>query len=128
MVLLIRWHVGRYFRWFDSGDLQSDAHFFNICQVAVHTREVLHWLPTQEYDIVRQFSDDIPENLVIRLSAQMIDGEPPAWWPNTSTVFTAKPPAGERLSGPGSGELLRRMPGMLGQDCGECRVSPALMG
>ncbi len=91
MVLLIRWHVGRYFRWFDSGDLTGDSHLHNICQIAKHTRDVLHWLPTQEYEIVREYSETIPDNLVIRLSAQMVDGEPPTWWPTTSAVYTAKP-------------------------------------
>jgi hypothetical protein len=97
MVLLIRWHVGRYFRWFDAGDLLGDWLLFNICQVAIHTRDVLHWLPTQEYDMVREFSEDIPKNLVIRLSAQMVDGEPPDWWPCASTVFTAEPLAGAHV-------------------------------
>jgi hypothetical protein len=93
MVLLIRWHVGRYFRWFDSGDLLGDWLLSSICQVAMHTRDVLHWLPTQEYDVIRDFSEPIPENLVIRLSAQMLDADPPTWWPNTSTVFTEHPPS-----------------------------------
>jgi hypothetical protein len=91
MVFLIRWHVKRYFRWFDSGDLQESSHLSGICQVAMHTRDILHWLPTQEYNVVREFSEPIPDNLVIRLSAQMLDGQPPAWWPTTSTVYTADP-------------------------------------
>lgn len=73
MVLLIRYYVGRYFRWFDSGDLQSENHLYNICEVARHTPDVLHWLPTQEHDLVREFRGAIPGNLTIRLSGRMID-------------------------------------------------------
>jgi hypothetical protein len=92
MVLLIRWYVGRYFRWFDSGDLQSADHLQNICEVARHTPEVLHWLPTQEHEIVTQFDGQIPDNLAVRLSSHMLDGEPPSTWPQTSTVYTEEPP------------------------------------
>jgi hypothetical protein len=91
MVLLIRWNVGRYFRWFDSGDIQGPSHLQAICDVARHTSEVLHWLPTQEHDLVREFQGCIPDNLVVRLSAHMLDAEPPAWSSHTSSVFTQHP-------------------------------------
>jgi hypothetical protein len=92
MVLLIRWYVGRYFRWFDSGDLQCMNHLHNVCEVARHTPDILHWLPTQEHDLVRRYDGDIPGNLTIRVSAQMLDGDVPSWWPHTSSVFTTQPP------------------------------------
>lgn len=96
MVLLIRWYVGRYFRWFDAGDLQSLNHLANIAIVAEHTPEVLHWLPTQEHDIVRQFGEPLPKNLIVRLSSRTIDGEK-ANWPHTATVYTQTPPAGAHV-------------------------------
>jgi hypothetical protein len=88
MAFLIRWKVARYFRWFDSGDLQSSEHLHNICLVASHTREILHWLPTREYDLVHGYDDAVPDNLTIRVSSNMLDDVPPSWWPQTSTVIT----------------------------------------
>ena len=83
MSTLVRWQAGRnrepYFRWFDSGDLQSLSMLERIAEVAKKTPEVNHWLPTREHAIVRQYvaKDDTPENLTIRLSALLIDGNPP---------------------------------------------------
>lgn len=86
MVLMIRWYVGRHFRWFDTGDLQGEIHLRNICSVARSTPDILHWLPTREYEVVKAVANEIPENLVVRLSANMIDGQPPTFWPLTSSV------------------------------------------
>jgi len=69
-----------FFRWHDSGDLQSVQHLANICHVATLTPEIKHWLPTREYSIVSEYLDSgekIPENLVIRLSALKINGPAP---------------------------------------------------
>lgn len=92
MVFLIRWHADGYFRWFDSGDIQGEGHFNNICEVARNTPDVKHWLPTREYEVVRVCAASIPENLLVRVSATMIDGTPPTWWPTTSTVITDQEP------------------------------------
>jgi len=65
-----------YFRWHDSGDIQSVAHLQKIVDVCTLTPTVNHWLPTREYKLVKQFLDGggvLPENLNVRLSAQMID-------------------------------------------------------
>jgi len=44
---------------------------------------------TQETSIVKQISpDDVPDNLVIRISSHMIDQGPVQWWPHTSTVVS----------------------------------------
>jgi hypothetical protein len=40
--------------------------------------------------MLRQFTGIKPPNLTIRVSATMIDGEPPADWYNTSTVHTVR--------------------------------------
>jgi hypothetical protein len=90
MTFLIRWHAEEHFRWFDSGDLQDESHLLNICKVAEHTPDVRHWLPTREYDVVRACKDHLPENLLVRVSATMIDGIPPTWWPQTSTVISSE--------------------------------------
>lgn len=69
-----------YFRWHDSGDLQSVRHLDNIVRVADRLPHVRFWLPTREYGIVSRYVQDgghIPDNLTIRLSSHMIDGPPP---------------------------------------------------
>ena len=77
-----------YFRWHDSGDLQSEQHLEMIAEVARQTPEVKHWIPTREYSYVRKFlmKNSRPRNLVIRLSAQMIDQPPATGFEHTSTV------------------------------------------
>jgi hypothetical protein len=77
MVFLTKKHS--YFRWHDSGDIQSVAHLKRIALVAKHTPNTLHWLPTREYAFVKQFceTNKVPKNLIIRLSAHQIDGPAP---------------------------------------------------
>src|SRR5204863_562269 len=86
MIFLIRWYAVRYFRWFDSGDLQGVTHLRNIVTVAEHTPAVEHSPPICEAQVVRAVGE-FPENLVVRLSATQIDGKPPKW-STTSTVVT----------------------------------------
>lgn len=65
-----------YFRWHDSGDLQSVDHLMMIVKVCKLTPGVRHWLPTREYAMVQAVMFDLgngmPSNLTIRLSAHMI--------------------------------------------------------
>jgi hypothetical protein len=42
----------KYFRWHDSGDIQSIDHLEKIADVAKRTPNCMHWLPTREYGIV----------------------------------------------------------------------------
>jgi|TARA_A100001515_G_scaffold58593_2_gene46279 hypothetical protein len=82
-----------FFRWHDSGDLQSVEHLKKIIEVCKMTPNVKHWLPTREYGIVNKYikqGDKIPKNLVIRFSAHMIDTKPPKTFFNTSTVHKDK--------------------------------------
>lgn len=78
MVLLIT-HQCRedpWFRWHDSGDVQSMQHLANIVEVCRRTPNVRHWLPTREYGFVEELiaaGVALPGNLVIRLSALMRD-------------------------------------------------------
>jgi hypothetical protein len=76
-----------FFRWHDSGDIQSVEHLNKIAEVCRLTPNVQHWLPTREYigeagnkGIVQQwFASGAcpPSNLTIRLSALMLEGQPP---------------------------------------------------
>lgn len=90
MVYLIKRDT--YFRWHDSGDLQSVNHLKMIAEVAKRTPATMHWLPTREYQIVKKYIEEmrsiarkrkkafrkfIPENLVIRLSSSTFEGRPP---------------------------------------------------
>ncbi len=83
MTLLVNWQARKngtpYFRWMDSGDLQSVGMLEKIAGVARRTPEIAHWLPTREIAIVRQYrkKSDVPENLTIRLSSYFVDGDPP---------------------------------------------------
>ena len=87
MTALITGH--KYFRWHDSGDLQSVQHLKNIIEVAKATPDTEHWLPTREAGLMRLMDPDIiPKNLLIRVSATKVNGPAPKWWPWTSTVST----------------------------------------
>ena len=79
----------KYFRWHDSGDLQSAQHLKNILEVCKQTPDTKHWLPTREAKLLQYLDPDvIPKNLLIRLSATKVDGAPSQAWPWTSTVVT----------------------------------------
>lgn len=84
-----------HFRWHDSGDLQSAAHFELIRDVVLATPKTRHWLPTKEPRYVDRAR--VPANLVVRVSAPMIDQLPPKSWPNTSTVHSGKAPKGAHV-------------------------------
>ena len=78
-------------RFHDSGDLQSVEHLTKICAVAALTPTVNHWLPTREHGIVQAYKAQggiVPDNLLIRVSATMIDGPATKAWPYTSGVHT----------------------------------------
>lgn len=74
----------RYFRWHDSGDIQSLAHLDNIVAVCRLTPNTRHWLPTKEWSaegkgIVNRWVEtrgSFPDNLCIRLSKHMVDEIP----------------------------------------------------
>jgi hypothetical protein len=79
----------KYFRWHDSGDLQSAKHLTNIFEVCNRTPGTMHWLPTREAKLLQYLDPEVvPKNLLIRLSATKVDGAAPAAWPWTSTVST----------------------------------------
>ena len=87
MATLITGH--QYFRWHDSGDLQSVHHLKKIFDVCKLTPKTMHWLPTREHSLLHLMDPDIiPKNLMIRVSATKVNGPAPKWWPWTSTVST----------------------------------------
>ena len=75
------------FRWHDSGDLQSKAHFDLVCDIARATPDTMHWLPTKE---PRFAKGDAPANLIVRVSAPHIDQPAPKGHAHTSTVVSDK--------------------------------------
>jgi hypothetical protein len=64
-----------YFRWFDSGDLQSIDMLDSIVQVALNLPEIKFWLPTREKTMVSNYFKNkrVPSNLTIRISDLYID-------------------------------------------------------
>jgi len=82
-------------RWFDSGDIQSHEHLMKIFKVCELTPHINYWLATREYKIISKIKyEDIPKNLVLRVSGIKIDGQPPKFWKWTSTVHKNKKPIG----------------------------------
>ncbi len=77
-----------WFRWHDSGDVQSHEHLNKIFEVCRLTPETRHWLPTQERQYLPADPATVPSNLIIRLSGSKVDGPAPKAWPWTSSVVT----------------------------------------
>lgn len=75
----------------DSGDIQSVGHLANIVQVAKNLPHIKFWLPTREYSMVAEYlkSATFPDNLIVRLSAYMIDGPAPTALANRLGVGTS---------------------------------------
>lgn len=92
MALLISNQSKDYFRWHDSGDVQSIDHLHKIVQVCKLTPDTKHWLPTREYQLVKDYIKKhgaLPSNLVIRLSAHKVDFAPPSKLANRLGVQTS---------------------------------------
>lgn len=102
-------------RWFDSGDLQSEAMLDAICRVAEKTPHISHWLPTRESAIVKAYRNAggiVPANLVIRVSSTMIGDKPISGHANTSTVHRKR----ECYTGQACPASTQ------GNNCGTCRA------
>ena len=87
MAALINSKKAKYFRWHDSGDLQSLKHLAKIYKVAKLTPSVQHWLPTREA-WTQKYQDRAPSNLTLRFSMPMVNQPAAGNWNNTSTVVT----------------------------------------
>ena len=89
MIILIK--PQKYFRWHDSGDIQSLKHLENIFRVCRATPGTSHWLPTREAQFLKRLKvNQVPRNLIIRMSSHMIDQAPVNFWPWTSTVTSGE--------------------------------------
>ena len=77
----------KWFRWHDAGDVQSVEHMQKILEVCRQTPDTNHWLPTQERPYLPA-PEEVPDNLIIRLSGSKIDGPAPTAWSHTSSVVT----------------------------------------
>ena len=113
MVFLINKKRMEYFRWHDSGDLQSFQHLLNLVTIAEQCPNTNFWLPTREKKYINQYQKafgDFPANLTVRVSATMVD-DTAGDYPNTSTVHQDKAPIG----------LACKAPEQEGK-CGSCRA------
>ena len=81
----------------------------NIVTVAEHTPDVRHWLPTRETTVVKTVGQ-FPQNLVVRVSGQRIDGKPPKGFAHTSTVVSTSAGGSAICPAPDQGAR-----------CGNCR-------
>lgn len=111
--LITHYEKSGYFRWHDSGDLQSVDHLRKIVEICRRTPDISHWLPTREYQIVRTFlkTNSFPENLTVRLSAHMVEGDAPAILHTVQSGVHRKNPTGHVCPARTQGNI-----------CGDCRV------
>ena len=96
----------KFFRWHDSGDIQSVDHLKKIFQICDLTPDTMHWLPTQERQFLPLPGSTIPKNLIIRLSNAKNDTKPGNAWTHWSTVVT-KPRPGRICPAPKQGNQCR---------------------
>lgn len=64
-----------YHRWHDSGDIIDMRHGLLLCLIAASTPRTKYWCPTKESSTVAKLraASTVPRNLVLRVSAPMID-------------------------------------------------------
>ena len=106
MAFLINRKKMSYFRWHDSGDLQGMQHLLNIVKVAEATPDCQHWLPTKELSLVNRYKatfGDFPTNLLVRVSAPLMDARPVGGCDHTSTVHKSADPHGHVCPAPTQG-------------------------
>ena len=97
VVMITRYNKTNYFRWFDSGDIHDMSMLKKIVCICQRTPKIKHWLPTREVKIVSDYLKiykEFPKNLVVRVSAPMVDGEPLKSFRWTSTVHHKGKPIG----------------------------------
>jgi len=87
MAMVVQVKRQRWFRWHDAGDVQSTEHMNKILTVCRLTPDTKHWLPTQERPYLPA-PEDVPGNLIIRLSGSKNAGPAPTAWSHTSSVVT----------------------------------------
>ena len=106
MVTELRTHeTSGYFRWFDSGDVQSVQMALDILEVCRQTPDIKHWIPSRESGIWSDALEHVtlPDNVTLRMSATKLDSRPSDHWPNTSTVHKDADPIGHACIAPNQG-------------------------
>lgn len=115
MTFMIKKRGIPHFRWHDSGDIQSMHHLMKIVEVANNLPGITFWLPTRETGIIRNYLHiygPFPDNLVVRVSATMINGPAP--------TFTGMLTSGV-VTDPNTSSNLCPAPKQ-GGECGQCRM------
>lgn len=126
MAELITREANAYFRWHDSGDVQSLEHLRAIAWVAEATPHVRHWLPTKEFGTVRRYLTifgRFPANLTVRLSAPMIGEALPESLRALGLQWSVAHYHGEALPDAEHGaESCHAYENPQGSGCGDCRA------
>jgi hypothetical protein len=88
MLMHLKKTKNEFFRWFDSGDVQSVEMALNILEVCERSPEKNHWIPTKEHKIWKNAlkKKALPENVVLRFSAYMVNKAPSNNWQWSSAV------------------------------------------
>jgi len=88
MVALLNRTRSEFFRWFDSGDVEDIRMALNIIDVIKATPNKRHWIPTKEHKIWKNAlkKKALPENVVLRFSAYMVNKAPSKNWQWSSAV------------------------------------------
>ena len=105
-----------FFRWHDSGDVQSIEHLENIAEIAIRLPDIQFWLPTREYGFVALYNKRhgaFPENLCVRLSAYLKDGPPPKAFAKRMGLPTSGVSTDDSFNCPAPSQK---------NECGECRA------
>jgi hypothetical protein len=125
MVVLISHYCRKqpYFRWHDSGDLQSVTHLEKIVKVCERTLTVQHWMPTRERGLIHDYLtryNAFPDNLTVRLSAHMRGDwlDYPSMGLTTSTVHSDP---GQPIASP-EGKSIECRAYLRSNECGKCRA------
>lgn len=71
MMFLINHQSQAFFRWFDTGDLQSLEMLDDIISIALYMPKTRFWLPTKEHNMF--IGKRLPDNLCVRFANHYID-------------------------------------------------------
>lgn len=106
----------RYFRWHDSGDIQSTEHLRRIIAIAENLPYTKFWLPTKEKGIlIYTFRNQSkPDNLTIRLSSVKVD--------HLDRLSSNHTDSGILQSVSSNSHLKGTYPCQASPNCGKCRA------
>jgi hypothetical protein len=109
-----------FFRFHDSGDLQSVKHLLDIVQIARNLPEIQFWCPTKEVKLLKLLKNiAVPSNIVFRVSAFKVNQVYNIGMPS-SAVSTHKTWVNKRAI-PVPGSVLCKAYDQEGE-CGSCRM------